>query len=517
MKQIVSTKIMRSSDAAAIAGGTDSKTLMWRAGEGVLQQVEATLAEGWHGKVAIVCGTGNNAGDGYVLALLLRQRGVLCELYLLQEKFSEDGAYYFAQCKELGIPYKVAEYMMTESEGEATDWIKTFSAYDMIVDCLFGTGFHGEATGMAAEWIIGINEAFKTTVISVDANSGMNGDNGLAAGPAVHSALTVSIGTYKLGHFLNQAKDYRKQIVNCDIGIPIQGKRYQLLEKTDMAVLFPERKQLCNKGDFGYVTIMGGSLPYSGAAKLANMAAAAMRAGCGVVKLAVPRCITGAVAPYLLESTLYSMPDTPDGFMAFEQSAVDEVLNRVKAAAIGMGWGRCSSHADILEYILNNKSLPLILDADALNTLSEMDLKILKDTRCQVVLTPHPKEFERLSGKTIQEVKQNPVEAAENFATEYGVILLLKGATTIVTDGTETYLTDRGCAGMATAGSGDVLTGILAGMAGYLEVTPLMVAGAAFLNGYAGELAEAEKGSISMVAGDTVEKLPQAIMELENS
>ena len=220
MKPVVSVAVMRESDAATIQAGVPSRELMARAARGVMD------AYPWKGRSAIVCGSGNNAGDGYALALLMRCAGISCRLLLLSDTFSDDGRYYFAQCKSVGIPYEILT--------GAPD----FSADAEIVDCLFGTGFHGNAEGFAAKVIEAINASGKP-VISVDVNSGMNGDNGLGT-PAVRSTLTVSVGTPKTGHYLGNAKDLIGSLVNVDIGIEIKGDCVWLPEDGDFGeILVP--------------------------------------------------------------------------------------------------------------------------------------------------------------------------------------------------------------------------------------------------------------------------------------
>lgn len=282
------------------------------------------------------------------------------------------------------------------------------------------------------------------------------------------------------------------------------------IEAKDVKNKFAQRPSDTNKGDYGYVGIMGGSLEYSGAVKLANLSASAMRAGCGVIRLIVPNSISKIVAPYLLEQTMFTIDDENSKIL-FKKEQIDESLNKLKALAIGMGWGMSNDYEKILEYILSNYEMPIVIDADGLNTLSNMNKDILNNTNCKVILTPHLKEFERLSNINIVDIKQNAINIAKEFAKKYNVILLLKGPTTIVTDGKIIYLVKRGCAGMATAGSGDVLSGILVGLLGYNEPDILSVASGAYLNGLAGELAQENYTDISMIASDTVKSLPEAI------
>ena len=285
------------------------------------------------------------------------------------------------------------------------------------------------------------------------------------------------------------------------------------IETKDIKNKFVNRPSDTNKGDYGYVGIMGGSLEYSGAVKLANLSASSMRAGCGVVRLIVPEEIAKAVAPYFLEQTIFPMIDK-DNQMIFSEKQLDEVLTKLKALAIGMGWGQSEEYEKILEYILGNYNIPVVIDADGLNTISKMNMDILKSTKCKVILTPHLKEFERLSKIKVEDIKKEEITIAKDFAKKYDVILLLKGPTTVVTDGEKVYLVKRGCPGMATAGSGDVLSGILVGLLGYNEPDILTVATGAYLNGIAGEIAQEKYTDISMIASDTVKCLPEAIKKI---
>ncbi len=285
------------------------------------------------------------------------------------------------------------------------------------------------------------------------------------------------------------------------------------LRKEDIKNIFSIRDKNSNKGDFGYIGIMGGSIEYSGAVKLANLSNSALTSGAGVVRLIVPKEIADGVMPYLLEQTLFTI-DSKDGHMIFDKVQVDKALEKLKALAIGMGWGESNNNEKILNYILETKDIPVIIDADGLNTLAKMDKSILNKTKCRVILTPHLKEFERISDYDFEEIKNNSQELAITFAKKYNVILLLKGHITTVTDGKTTYLVKRGCAGMATAGSGDVLSGILVGLLGYNEPNVLTISAGAYLAGMAGELAEKELNDISMKASDTISKIPEAINEM---
>lgn len=297
----------------------------------------------------------------------------------------------------------------------------------------------------------------------------------------------------------------------------------RIITEENIKSLFNKREKDCNKGNFGYVGVMGGCPAYSGAVKLANLSMAALRSGCGVSRLIVPSSIAGSVAPYLLESTLYEFPCDSNGFMRFDNinnATIIGAFTKLKSLSVGMGWGMSENYPEILKYILKELNLNLIIDADGLNTLGSMicnqnddnDIAdVLKESKCNIVMTPHLMEFSRLSGYSIAEIKENKVDLACEFANKYHVILLLKGAETIVTDGNEVVICDRGTPGMATAGSGDVLSGILTGLLGYIDVSVDSVAAGTYINGMAGELAAEKFTEISMTAGDTVSMIPEVM------
>ena len=253
-------------------------------------------------------------------------------------------------------------------------------------------------------------------------------------------------------------------------------------------------------------------MAYSGAPRLANLAQSALRAGCGVATLAVPSALAPVVAPQLLESTLFPMPDR-DGQMLFDEPGLSALITGRRAVAVGMGWGRSRENICILDWLLAHYTGSLVIDADGLWALAELGTNRLSEASCRVVLTPHCGEFARLTS----EIAASPTAPAEAFAKRYAVTLLLKGAVTTVTDGTDTLLVDRGCPGMATAGSGDVLSGVLAGLLGYLPPDVRTVALGAYLCGLAGEFAARDKGEISMLASDTVAHLPEAVLAVQGS
>ena len=526
MKDILSVENMRKSDAATIKGGISGKELMARAGKAIYDSVV------WKAPVAIICGVGNNAGDGYVLAGLLKDAGIECSLILLEDRFSEDGKYYFDKCFTDIMPKTAGENNLKDKGGidvKLIDELENLFSYKTVVDCIFGTGFRGEVRGKAKTAIELIN-ASGAYVVAVDINSGLNGDSGMcgkasqtqtgdsrltascAEDICVRSDITISIGSYKPGHFLSMAKDVMKQKVNCDIGIRPVEKPYKLVEVQDFAEFFGSRKNFSNKGTYGYIAIIGGSKKYSGALRLACMANAAMRSGAGVVKVGLPNSLYHDLIPLILESTVFPLSDK-DGELVFNEEELKSLISNVKTVAFGMGIGLSDEVSKCLRFLLENYTGILIVDADGLTLLSKMDREILRHAKCKTVLTPHLREFERLTGCSKEEILSNPVKMAETYALDTGTVVLLKGPSTIITDGVRTYITDAGCAGMATAGSGDVLSGILSAVCSYIPDLPLVVAAGAYINGKAGEKAQGKTNPVSMTAGDTASSIAEVISE----
>ena len=489
MEKVILVDHMRKLDSLTIETGTPSKELMYRAAMGVYSSYK------WHGEIAIFCGSGNNAGDGYALALILHNNGYNPHIILTSNKFSSDGLYYYKKCEELSIPMMIMSDDLKE--------------YDIYVDALLGTGFKGEARGLILDAINYLNNVNKP-VISIDINSGLNGDNGMYE-HAVKSDLTVSIGYLKPGLFLNKAKDLIKEIVNVEIGILPPEKYMKLLKNGDIKDFLKPRMNFSNKGTYGYVGIMGGSSNYPGALRLANLGECSLRSGCGVSRLIVAEEIYDLIFNNVLETTVFKIPSR-NGKMIFDEEAINGALKGLKVLSVGVGWGESSEYEKILEYILLNYDIPVIIDADGLNTLAKMDLNILNNCRAKVILTPHLKEFSRLTNYSIAEILEKTLECCAAFVDKYNVTLLLKGPTTIVIDKNDIYLINTGNSGMATAGSGDVLTGIITGLMGYhFEDLTKTVAVSAYINGFAGDLAAQNYGEIGMTSADTAKNIALAI------
>lgn len=280
------------------------------------------------------------------------------------------------------------------------------------------------------------------------------------------------------------------------------------LEDNDIKSFFKKRDKESNKGTYGYVGIMGGSENYPGAVKLASLGEHALYAGCGVSRIIVPKSIASQIQNFVLEATVFPLNNEYDE----EELALS--LKGLKALSVGIGFTVTKTNEKIIKYLLKNLDIPLLIDADGLNILSSMDLNILNESKCKIILTPHLKEFSRLIKKPVEEIKENRLELVKEFVSKYNVCLLLKGTTTIIANKDELYLSKTGTPGMATAGSGDVLTGIITGLLGYNTDIVKSVAVGAYINGRAGEYACLEYSEISMVASDTARCVSRVIKDL---
>ena len=292
----------------------------------------------------------------------------------------------------------------------------------------------------------------------------------------------------------------------------IDNNTYEI-EISDLKFLLKERNIDSNKGDFGKAGIYGGSVEYSGALKLSYLSLTALRSGCGISRVLVKKEVLPLLGPNILEQTLCILPDYDDNFY----DKLEESIKDLDSLSFGMGLGSDEHLEEVLEFLIENYTGNLIIDADGLNTLSRMDLNILKNRKCNILLTPHLKEFSRLCKKDIKEIKRDSLYLVKEFATTYNITIILKGHTTIITAGNTTYLVKTGCAGMSSAGSGDVLSGILAGLLAYLNFSLLTISLGVLINGIAGCLAEDANTDISMIASDTINNIGNAIKVIRES
>lgn len=461
---------MRAADSYTInTVGISSEELMRRAGKAIADEVAREAKPG--AAILVACGTGNNGGDGYVCARELLARSFNVSVYAIEGRLSPDC---LREKERYGGPY-------------------TFDiAGDVIVDCIFGTGLARGVTGSFADVINKIN-ASGAYIVSADIPSGLSSDSGLVLGTAVRADLTVCIARLKQGFMLSDGLDCCGRIVLKDIGIsPAEGAFATVYDDDDIAAMFPARPRNSHKGTFGTATLVCGSLQYAGAAVLAI--SSALKSGCGYVKAVCPEQVRAAAIPGYPQTVF-----------------CDGVDLSSRAVAIGMGCGCSRALYEQIGGLLKNYGGTLIIDADGLNSLAKFGVCLLKDKKCGVVITPHAKEFSRLTGKPVADILSDPVACARDFAREYGVTVLLKGAGSVITDGEKTVINVRGCSAQAKAGSGDMLAGFMCGSIAR-GLSPLNGAAcAAYIMGAAAELAAAELTEYCITAKDVLENIPVAV------
>lgn len=474
MEKVLTNAQMRRADEYTIDKlNVSSEILMRRAGL-ALAEVVKKYAKGK--SVTVVCGTGNNGGDGYVCAERLFEDGYNVKVYAAEGKLSDD-------CSRERAAYK----------GEYCDFISG----DIIVECLFGTGLSRSVEGEFLKIINRINSlnAFK---ISADIPGGLNGDNGLAMGAGVRADLTVAIAEYKTGHFLNDGADYTGELVKADIGITCPQDNYShIFCDGDVKIFYPKRRRNTHKGDYGTAQLVVGSDRYIGAAVLA--AEAALKSGCGYVKVCTSEKVKLSVAAKVPQA-IFS----------------DGIDFSAQAVAIGCGTGVSESVYGNIVRLLKEYKGTLIIDADGLNSLSKYGRGVLCEKSCKVVLTPHVKEFSRISGLETGEILQNPVKAARDFALKYGVTVLLKNAVSVISDGERTAILGRGNSSLSKGGSGDMLCGYTCGTAARGVEAFYAAAVASYTIGVCAEICSAEKTEYCVTSKDIIKNLHSAVRKLTN-
>lgn len=469
---------MREADRHTIEDlGVPSLTLMERAGAALKERALAAMKQTGAEEALVVCGGGNNGGDGFVAARLLQEEGAKVRVLCLAEKFSPD-----------------CEAMKKKYRGEILGRVPKMR-FSFIVDCVLGTGLTREAEGVPAMLIDFINSC-GAYVVSADLPSGLK-ENGVAGAHCVRADETVAMGLMKNALLLQDGADVAGKITIADIGIASADEGAEIWEAADVAASFPKRKSNVHKGTFGKACLLAGSMEYSGAAFLA--ASACLKSGAGYTRLCVPE-----------ELFPYTVGRYPACIVQPFRSIDGETLGSDCIAA-GMGTGVSEGLFACLVELLPEYTGVLVLDADALNTIAHYGTEILKNKTCRVIVTPHPKEFSRLTGKSVAEIAQNAVAEAQSFAAEYGVTVLLKGNRTVITDGTRTAINTEGSPALAKGGSGDVLAGFLAGTCAR-GIPPFEACcSAAFVCGRAGALCAEEMGEYAPDAQDVIARLPRAI------
>lgn len=479
MKYSYSNEQMRRADADTIASGTSARELMERAGGALADIVARAMQQRGAQEALFVCGGGNNGGDGFVAARILSERGLRAEVLCLAQHYSVECAWareaFSGECHARMVRRR----------------------YPLIVDCLFGTGLSRAPEGESAALIELINGA--DYVVSADIPSGLS-ENGIAYSPCVRADETVCMGQMKNCLLMADGADLAGEITVAKIGISSKEEGAQVWEDGDARAWFPPRRSNVHKGNFGSACILAGDAAMSGAAFLA--ASACLKSGVGYTRL--------EVGERLFPHAVGRLP----ACILQEFVAISGEILASNSIAVGMGAGISERLYAILDELGQTYSGTLVMDADALNTIAEYGMCMGKERSCSLVMTPHPKEFARLIGKDVKEVLAHAVEYAKAYARENGLVLVLKNNRSIITDGERVAINPTGSPALAKGGSGDVLTGLLAGTCGR-GVPPFEAACvSSYLLGRAGEIAASEMGEYSPDATDIIRCIPKAIMSL---
>lgn len=483
--------------------GTKFLALMEKAGSGCAGLIMDEYAPE-DGPVTVVCGSGKNGGDGFVIARKLLRAGYdVCAVLAFGEPKAADAIENFRRANDLAVP------MFSWGTPEAEEAVKTAQ---VLVDCMFGIGFRGAANELQSEVFSAMNEAPGDTV-SIDVPSGVVTDTGEVLGTAVKAAWTIAISTLKPLHVLYPAREYCGDVRILDIGLLPESyaavtPRLHTLDGEEAAALLPVRSRTAHKNDAGHILSLCGSYRMPGAACLC--ANAALRAGAGLLTAAYPEPAYPAVSSHLTEAMSLPLPAASDGTISVDALPVlNGFLEKATVLVAGCGLGQSDDVRAVLTDLLKMFDGPVLLDADALNNLAG-DLSVLKARTAPTVLTPHPGEMAKLTGTPVSELLSDRVSAAKTFADEYGVTVLLKGPDTVIASfETENILVNTtGNEGLAKGGSGDTLSGILGAFLAQGTAPFEAAAAAAYYHGKSAEFCALDRSLRSVLATDLIEALP---------
>jgi len=512
--RVLNAAQMREADRRTIEEiGIPSLVLMENAGRQAVAAMEAIYSDLLERQVAVLCGRGNNGGDGFVIARTLVQRGGDVSVFLLGLVADVRGDARI----NLEILGRLGVTVVEVADSQA--WELHFSEVSdctLIVDAIFGTGLNAPVSGLIESVIADVN-ASAIPVVAIDLPSGLSADSADPIGPVLDAGLTVTLAAPKLPLVLPPGETHAGDIVIADIGIPgeilesLDGPRVELLTRASMRALIAPRGSDTHKGDYGRITIVAGSPGKTGAAYLA--ASGALRSGAGLVTVATPASCQPVLAAMGPEYMTEALPDTDAGIDA---DAVDRVLDSARdVLALGPGLGQAPATRAFILQLVDRATMPLVVDADGLNAFGDDADRLTGREGRDVIITPHPGEMARLVGMSADEVQSSRLEIARNFAVAHHVYVVLKGHRTLIaTPDEKVFINPTGNPGMATGGTGDVLTGMIAAWLAQLLDAEAACKLAVYLHGMAGDLAEADEGEVAMTSADLAGHLGDAIMEL---
>uniref|UniRef100_A0A7C4MTM2 Bifunctional NAD(P)H-hydrate repair enzyme n=1 Tax=Desulfatirhabdium butyrativorans TaxID=340467 RepID=A0A7C4MTM2_9BACT len=516
-RYLVTADEMRRMDRVTIEEfGIPGLVLMENAGRQAADILLETFSSRASIDVGVAAGRGNNGGDGFVIARVLASRGCSVTVYVLssRERITGDALENLALIEAMDI-----EILWLASEADLLRAEVRMSAHDVLVDALLGTGLNQEVRGLYRMAIDILNRS-KKPIFSVDLPSGLDADTGKPLGCCVQAHTTVTFAFPKIGHLLMPGSVYTGHLHVVDIGIPPMvadrvPSRHAWLGIRDFSDVARIRHPETHKGKTGHCLLVAGSRGKAGAAGLAGRGA--LRAGAGLLTLACPASIQPVLHGFLMEAMTEALPETPDG--ALDADALRFLLKLAAGKAVlalGPGIGQSEPTVRLVRELVVECPIPLVIDADALNALAG-DPSILRRAKHPPVLTPHPGEMARLVGVSVPDIQGDRIGHARKLAEEYGCYVILKGARSLVAlpDGF-VYVNTTGNPGMAAAGMGDVLTGMVAGFMaqGYGQQTSC--AAAVYLHGLCGDRLARDRGPRGFLASELADVLPALFLELES-
>ena len=506
---ILTSKQMRIAEQNAVDLGMNWLRLMENAGSAVAKEIRKRYNPSGK-KVVIVCGKGNNGGDGYVVARKLLDNDANIRVISV-------GAPATDSAKEMALKMMNHGIKPVDFQSYESLCVQYITDCDIIVDALFGIGFSGEVSGIYETAINAIN-ASSAAKISIDIPSGMSGDENIPCDTFVRPDITITFAAYKPCHLLYPQSKLCGKVIVASIGMPDEAFNgiepiIRVVSQEQVAGAMPRRKADAHKGDFGTAALYVGSKGYAGAAAIAVNAA--VKSGAGIVNAIIPNSIYNIVSSSRHEAVCTVIEADDEKALNYENTAkIVDTINSSTCALIGCGIGLSEFSKYTVKSIVENAKVPLVIDADALNILS-LQTELLKSAKAEIVLTPHPKEAARLIGKTTEEIQSDRIGSAKEIAKATGAITVLKGANTIIAlPSGKNYIVTDGNPGMATAGTGDMLAGMIAAFIAQ-GLSPANAAiSAVKLHALAGDIAVLETGELSLTPTDMINALPTVFKKI---
>lgn len=507
---VLTAQNMKKAEERAVAGGRSFYELMDAAGTGCADIIAENGRGGEDKKTVVLCGKGRNGGDGLVIARRLWQSGFKNTFVIFTDGVTQEPLCSVMLEELKSYPVDITD--MTENEGTALYHI---SSADVLIDAVFGIGFRGELRGGALKAVKAANNNKNAKKYAVDIPSGLSSSGEYGGQTHFETDETLTMIAFKPVHVLNGSRELCGKTTVLPIGVGSEctapfAEKYESLTFPEAKNLIKPRRGDSNKGNYGKILTICGSRNMTGCVYLCSRAA--VEAGAGLVISSFPAGLYNIAVSRLTEPVFLPLPENANGSIS-EKSVplLESRLRDSSAVAIGCGLGVDSDTKALVRFIIESSPCPVVLDADALNCIAK-DASVLKKAKSDIIITPHPGEMARLTGRSIAEIQENRTKAAEIFAKEYGVTVVLKGSGTVIANGERTFINTTGNPGMARGGSGDVLTGVIAALIPQTESTFSAAALGAYLHGRTGDLLKEKYGDIAVTPSRIAENLYMAML-----